>query len=135
MALFDWNEAYAVDIVEIDDQHKKLVLLVNQLHDAINIGKGKEVLGSILNELIDYTHYHFQTEEKYFDMYNYPDTDIHKQQHKELVEQVIDLQKKFNSGEPVLTIDVLNLLRDWLNDHIVGSDVKFGPFLKGKGMS
>jgi len=134
MALVDWKEVYVVHIDQVDTQHQKLVSLINELHDSMKLGKAKEVLSKILNDLVDYTLYHFATEEKLFDTYDYPDSGMHKQQHKELVEQVAALQKKHEAGEKVLTIDVMNFLRDWLHDHIVGSDKKFGPYLNSKGV-
>ncbi len=134
MALVVWKDIYSVNVNEIDQQHKKLVAIVNELHDAMTIGKGKDVLGKVLGELIDYTLYHFATEEKYFDLYDYPESDHHKKQHKDLVEQVASLQGKFEKGEKVLTLEVMNFLRDWLHDHIVGSDKLFGPYLNSKGL-
>jgi hemerythrin len=135
MALIEWKAVYAVNIAEIDTQHKKLVDLINILHEAILAGKGKEALAQILADLVDYTLYHFSTEEKFFDEYDYPETDQHKELHKDLVQQVATLQKKHTDGEKVLTIDVMNFLRDWLQDHIVGEDTKFGPYLNSKGVS
>lgn len=135
MALVNWSDEYSVHVVEIDDQHKKLVGIVNELHDAMIQGKAKSVLSNVLSELIDYTLYHFSTEEKFFDKYDYPEAAVHIEQHQNLVEQVADLQKKYESGEKVLTIDVMNFLRDWLHDHIIGSDKKFGPFLNSKGVN
>ncbi len=135
MALVEWKNIYVVNVVEVDNQHKKLVGLVNELHDAMIIGKGKEVLQKVLNDLVQYTLYHFATEEKYFDQYGYPESEHHKKQHKDLVEQVAALQKKYNSGEKVLTLDVMNFLRDWLHDHIIGSDKLFGPYLNSKGVN
>ncbi len=134
MALVEWKSAYATNIAEVDAQHKRLVGFVNELHDAITHGKGQSALSKILNELVDYTVYHFGTEEKLFDKYDYPESELHKQQHKGLVEQVAAVKDKFDSGEKVLTIDVMNFLRDWLHDHILGSDVHFGPYLNGKGV-
>lgn len=135
MSLVEWKEIYIVKVNEVDNQHKKLVSLVNELHDAMIIGKGKEVLNKVLNELVEYTVYHFATEEKYFDQYEYPGSDQHKKQHKELVEQVAALKAKIDSGEKVLTLDVMNFLRDWLHDHIIGSDKLFGPYLNSKGVN
>ena len=135
MALVNWKETYAVNVVEIDNQHKKLIELINNLYDAMIAGKAKEVMSTILSGIVDYTVYHFATEEKYFDQYNYPESEVHKKEHSELVEQVAALQKKHEAGERVLTIEVMNFLRDWLNDHIIGSDTKFGPYLNSKGVS
>jgi hemerythrin-like metal-binding protein len=134
MALVTWKDIYVVNIEEIDSQHKNLVGIVNELHDAMIIAKGQDVLGKVLDELVEYTLYHFATEEKYFDLYDYPEADLHKKQHKELVEQVAALHEKFKSGERVITLDVMNFLRDWLHDHIVGSDKLFGPYLNSKGL-
>lgn len=135
MTLITWKDSYSVNITEVDNQHKKLVGLINNLHDAMISGKAREVMSRILSELVDYTVSHFATEEKLFDQYHYPETVLHKQQHSDLVEQVGALQKKFEAGERVLTIDVMNFLRDWLQDHIVGSDKKYGPYLNSKGVN
>lgn len=135
MALIIWKEAYSVNIAEIDNQHKKLIELINNLHDAMITGKAKEEMSKILSSLVDYTLYHFATEEKIFDQYDFPGSKAHKKQHNDLIEQVAALQKKHEDGERVLTIDVMNFLRDWLNDHIMGSDKKgYGPYLNSKGV-
>ena len=135
MALVEWKSIYLTNVEEVDSQHKKLVSIVNELHDAMKIGKGKEILSKVFNELVEYTLYHFATEEKYFDQYEYPEADLHKEQHKALVDQVSALKTKFEAGEKVLTLDVMNFLRDWLHDHIIGSDKLFGPYLNSKGVS
>jgi len=135
MALVDWKDIYIVNVAEVDEQHKKLVGFINELHQAMLIGKGKDVMSKILKDLVEYTVYHFGTEEKFFDRYDYPDSELHKKQHKDLTEQVLVVQKKFEAGEKVLTIDVMNFLRDWLHEHIVGSDKLFGPYLNSKGVS
>jgi hemerythrin len=135
MALVIWKDVYLVNIDVVDNQHKQLVSLVNQLHDAMIIGKGQAVLGKILDDLVDYTLSHFATEEELFDRYHYPETDHHKKQHKDLVEQVGAIKSRYQAGERVLTLDVLNFLRDWLHDHIIGSDKLFGPYLNSKGLN
>lgn len=134
MSLVAWKEGYSVNIKEIDAQHQKLVSILNELHSAVLAGKGKEVLGTVLDGLIQYTVTHFKTEEYYFDKFNYPETELHKKQHLELVEQVTELKLKFDAGENIFTIDLMNFLKDWLQEHIVGSDKKFGPFLNSKGV-
>lgn len=134
MALITWKEVYSVNITEIDNQHKKLIELINNLHDAMITGKGKEEISKTLRGLVNYTLTHFATEEKYFDQYDFPGSEAHKKQHRDLVEQVAALQKKHESGERVLTIDVMNFLRDWLNDHIIGSDKGYGSYLNSKGV-
>jgi hemerythrin-like metal-binding protein len=134
MALLNWNPAYSVGIKEIDKEHMKLVDLINELHDAMKSGKGKEVLGKTLNELVNYTAFHFAHEEQLFDKYGYPETAIHKKQHKELVDQVLAYKANYDSGKTIISIDIMNFLKDWLVKHIAGSDKKYTAFLNSKGV-
>lgn len=128
MALLTWSDAYSVKINEIDNQHKKLIELINELHDNMKQGKGKEAVGRILKELANYTQYHFQTEENLFKKYLYPESKIHEQQHKDLLEKVTNLIKDFENGNGILPMDLLEFLKDWLVNHIGKSDKKYTPF-------
>ncbi|HVN95096.1 MAG TPA: bacteriohemerythrin [Syntrophorhabdaceae bacterium] len=135
MALLEWNEKLRVDIREIDEQHKRLVDLINRLHDAMKTGQGKAVLGGTLTELFDYTDYHFGTEEKYFRQYQYPSLVVHKSAHDLFRSRVAELKAKAVEIDSMVTIETMNFLKDWLYDHILGSDQKYAPFLKTKGLA
>jgi hemerythrin len=134
MPLINWEPAYSVGIREIDKQHMKLIDLVNELHEGMKSGKGKEILGNILNELVKYTSFHFSHEEQLFDKYDYPDTAVHKRQHKELVEQVMEYKTSYESGKSVLSLDIMTFLKDWLIKHIAGSDKNYTAYLNSKGV-
>ncbi len=134
MPLMTWNDRFSVNVGEVDTQHKKLVELLNNFHDAMKQGKGKEAMASTFSELLDYTSYHFSTEEKLFRTHGYPDYFFHKRQHDELTKQAVELSKRFSEGEPVLSSETMTFLKKWLNDHIIGCDKKFGPFLNAKGV-
>lgn len=134
MALISWEEKYSVNVKEIDEQHKKLVKLVNDLHEAMSVGKGKAIMATVLQSLIDYTATHFAAEEKYMTKFNYPAYPQHKSEHDKFVKQVLDFQKGFAKGDLVLTLDVMKFLKDWLLNHILGTDKKFGPFFNEKDL-
>ena len=134
MALFTWNDSYSVNIREIDDQHKILVKLINDLHDAMKVGKGKEVMGTTIKELVDYTAYHFDHEEKLFTSNGYPESSQHKAIHEKLIAEVKTLQKNYESGNTVISMEVMNFLKDWLSGHIMGTDKKYSSFLNAKGI-
>lgn len=135
MPLIVWSEKLSVGIKSIDDQHKKLVALLNQLHDGMMAGKGKEVVGNVLKGLVDYTANHFRYEEELFARTGYADAAAHKKDHAELVRQVVAIQKKYEqTGPAVITIQVMNFLKDWLTAHILGTDMKYGPHLIAKGI-
>lgn len=135
MALITWSDTLSVKVKQFDDQHKKLVDMVNQLFDAMKTGKGNQVMGDILKQLIAYTQTHFAAEERLLKQYAYPDFEAHKKEHNALVIQVLDLQKQFQEGKPVLTQNIMTFLRDWLSKHIQGDDKKYGVFLNGKGVA
>lgn len=134
MALFVWSDKYSVNIKEIDNQHQKLVGMLNELHDAMKEGKGNEVLGKTLAELIQYVGVHFSAEERLMNAHAYPEYNEHKAEHVKLTQKVVELQKNFQQGEHVLTVEVLGFLKDWLQTHILGTDKKYSPFLIGKGV-
>ena len=134
MAIFQWDASYSVKVAEIDEQHKKIVGMINALDDAMRQGKGKEVMSNIITELIRYTATHFATEEKYFAQLNYPDTEAHKKEHSDFVKKVTDFKQGFQTGKLGLTIQVMNFLTDWLKTHIKGTDQKYSAFFNQHGI-
>jgi hemerythrin len=134
MALFDWNDNYSVKVLQMDNEHKKLVGMLNELHESMKVGKGKEALESILDGLIKYTSTHFVSEEKLMKMHNYPGYEQQKKEHNILLLQVSDIQKKYKEGSVLLTQEVMLFLKDWLQKHIQIEDKKYGPFLNNKGV-
>lgn len=71
-ATFQWKDSYSVKVAALDNQHKKLFDLVNELHVAMSQGHGKDVAGDVLRRLIDYTVHHFSAEETLMQKHNFP---------------------------------------------------------------
>lgn len=134
MSLITWSDRLSVGVKEIDTQHKKLVDIINQLHDAMAVGHGKDVLVKVLDELVDYTVYHFATEERLMKAHGYDHHFTHEHEHRDLVNTVAELQAAMKSGGASLTLTTMHFLRDWLNHHILESDVKLGKFLNTQGI-
>ena len=134
MPMVTWNNTLSVSVDEIDMQHKKLVAMINDLYDAMKIGKGKEAVGVILNGLLSYTTTHFQVEEKYFAKFGYPDAEGHKKEHAVFVQKIKEFKEGFETGKVTLTIEVMNFLSDWLLKHIKGTDKKYTKFFNEKGL-
>ena len=130
-----WNEKMSVGVAELDQDHKKLVTMLNQLFDAINSGHGKETLNKILDEMIAYAVTHFAHEEKFFAQTGYPETAAHKQEHEKFKRQALEVQQKCKNGaNGTLSLEVMNFLKNWLVNHIQGVDKKYGPYLNSKGI-
>ncbi len=135
MPLMMWNDKMSVGIPRIDEEHKKLVAMLNELYDSVQAGHGKEALGKILDGLIAYTAGHFKHEEKLFAETGYPDAPAHKKEHDDLTKQVLDVQQKYKAGVTgTLSLEVMNFLKNWLVNHIQGSDKKYAPHLNSKGI-
>lgn len=132
MSILTWEEKYSVGIDEIDKQHKHLIELINQLYDAMRTGHGKEKLQSVLSELIEYTDYHFKTEEKLFDTYHYAQNKEHRVHHDSLRSQVMEFNQKFHDGRSTLSLELLSFLKDWIKNHILNEDMQYKEFLTSK---
>ena len=135
MSLITWDDSFSVKISEIDTQHKKLVDLINQLHDAMKQRKANDALADVLNELVDYTVQHFKLEEKYFDEFNYLKAGPHKREHKNFVEKVAAFKNDFDNGKMMLSMDIMDFLKDWLTVHIKKTDIDYSDFFIEKGLS
>jgi hemerythrin len=130
MALMEWNDRLSVGVDMIDSDHKRLVAMVNELHDAVLAARGKDVLGKTLDGLITYTKTHFAREEAEMAKFNYPKAADHLREHHLLAKQVLDVQAKYRAGNSaVLSMEVMAFLRDWLLKHIQASDRALGVFL------
>ena len=129
-----WSSSLSVDVAEIDSQHQKLVKMINELNDAMRVGKSKEVLGNIVKGLISYVQIHFATEEKYFDQFKYPETGAHKQEHGNFTQKVAEFAKKFQAGQLGISIELMDFLSDWLGTHIKGSDKKYSACFIANGL-
>ena len=134
MAGIQWSDTLSVKIREIDSQHQRLVKLINDLDDAMRVGKGREVMGKIVSELAAYTRVHFSTEEKYFDKFGYPEAPEHKAEHEKFIAEVAKFKGDFDAGRIGLTIKVMDFLSNWLKKHIMGTDKKYSPFFNQKGL-
>ncbi len=134
MAFLQWKEEYSVQVTELDQQHRKLIDLINQLHDAMATGSSSKVMGEILNELYQYTQTHFSTEEQLFRQYNYPGELVHKVEHQKFIEKVNSVQQKYQKSQMGLSTDLMIFLKDWLTHHILETDQRYSSFLNKQGV-
>jgi hemerythrin len=134
MALFEWCDDYSVKIASIDAQHKKLVGMLNDLHDGMTSGSGNERLGALLEGLVTYTVQHFAYEEQLFATHGYAQARAHTEEHQRLVTQVADFKQKFESGQANVNMQLMKFLKDWLIKHILGSDKLYVAHLVERGV-
>ncbi|HUO29699.1 MAG TPA: bacteriohemerythrin [Bryobacteraceae bacterium] len=129
-----WKDTWLVGIREVDAQHKRLVSLLNDLHEGMRQGHGREALGAVLGSLVSYTKAHFAAEERLMQQYGYGELGSHKQEHERLTATVLKYQAEFERSNVALSVEVLQFLRGWLQNHILGTDKRYAPFLQSKGV-
>jgi len=96
------------DVSEIDQQHKVLVNMLNELNDAVKNKESRETIYRIIDEIIAFTRLHFATEERLMVQSGYTDVEFHKDKHKHLMQDALHLKGKLaNLGEEMFT--------DWFN--------------------
>ena len=135
MLFMPWSQQFEVGITEIDQQHRWLVNTTNTLHALLNTEDAQaQEIGSILEQLMDYSMNHFIIEEELFQRFDYPDSDSHKAQHNAFCEQVMSLLTRHDMGEAV-GLDALNLLKDWLSNHILKVDKQYVEHFQAQGIA
>lgn len=133
--LMTWDPTMSVGVHVLDEDHRKLIAMINELHAAMLDGHGNEVVGSILRRLANYTVEHFQREEKYFELTKYPGAEGHKRQHEKLKATVMAEIQKFQVGTTGLGMETLTFLRDWLKHHIQETDKAYSAHLNAHGVN
>lgn len=122
-----WQEAYSLGMPEIDEQHKGLLDLINQVWNAVvNKAPVREQI-RLVEELEHYTISHFTAEEAFLKSVNYPDFEGHKQLHEAFVKRVAE-EKANLAANGYLGLDILHFLNDWLVNHILGVDKKYAVY-------
>ncbi|NPA69129.1 MAG: hemerythrin family protein [Chlorobi bacterium] len=128
--LVTWSEIYSVGINKIDNQHKKLIELINKLFASLSEGNAEDIIPDIIKELTEYTQYHFKTEEDLFEEYNFPDKNEHILKHKNFIQQVEKWKDKLIQNDENLHYELMNYLKMWLIEHITGDDFLYKDFFK-----
>jgi len=129
-----WDKKYEIGINTIDNQHKKLVGIINELYSSFGVTDNSKMLHKVLNQLMQYTEYHFGEEEKYFTQTEYPETKEHLSQHRKFIKKVKAFAIDIENGEFSVSFDMLEFLKKWLVDHISKSDKKYVEHLQKNGV-
>jgi hemerythrin len=126
-----WQHSFSVGVKLIDEQHKELINLTNKLFESCMAGHERinDAILSIIQEAVDYTVYHFGTEEKIMERISYPDYIQHKQEHSDFVQEVGIKVDEFKSGRMLAPLQFVYYLRDWVLHHIAVCDKLLGDYI------
>jgi hemerythrin len=132
--VFTWRDEYNINIEEMDNHHKEMFNIYNNLYEAVRLSEEKIVLKKTLVFLIDFTKTHFTAEEELFKLYDYPEYESHRKKHEHLINDILEIQRKLEDNEMELDMGFIYFLKDWIINHVLTEDRKYGRFLHEKGV-
>ena len=127
-----WKDSYYVGVEEIDYDHKQLVGMINQVVTASQDNLQENMVPEILDELISYTKYHLDREEKLMEEYAYPEQKGHAAQHVKFINKINLFHTRYKKEREMQSEAVFDFLRGWLLKHISNTDKELGAFIKAK---
>jgi hemerythrin len=134
MKTIEWTEELSVNVKEIDDQHKHFVGLIDDLYSAIMSNKADNLLNGVIDDLVKYAGIHFDTEEKYFDKFQYEHGDEHKVAHSALTARVLEFSNDKSENRTALAMKLLDFLENWLVEHLEIHDKKYTKCFNEHGL-
>lgn len=127
----EWEARYSVGNERLDQQHQRIVAMINRLGEAMATGTEKAALMKIFSDLAGYTRTHFAEEELVMEQHGYPELELHRQQHVSLNRRLADFYRAFYVNPRPQTAEVMAFLQSWLYDHILEQDKQYAPFIAG----
>lgn len=138
----EWSDVYSVGVRELDDQHKNMLALSNDLIHAADTKKKREVIGEIIDVFLNNAREHFLREEEMLEEAGYPGLDEHRREHANLIQTVLEFIDLFNertrgSFYSDTTVDggcFAMFLIGWILLHIKKEDQKYTSHLNSRGI-
>lgn len=129
----EWDDAFSVNVSEIDEEHKKLIKIINKVINISNQEDARDEIAIVLYEMTNYALNHFKTEENYMRKSKYANYQLHKDEHNDFIKNTVDFgSRTMNSGHDI-TGDLLEYLQSWLVSHIQGTDKEFFSYFHRNG--
>ncbi len=132
--IISWSEEMELGIPEIDQQHRKLVDMLNEFYHELEEGHREEAVKHFLKELEDYLRYHFEYEESLLQRVGYPDTANHRKTHEMFKKLYREEVEKFLKGDRKALRELVAFTLSWLYTHIMKTDRKYANYMKEKGL-
>ena len=135
--MLKWKDDFSVKVSVLDDQHKELFNLGNKIYNALKTEKEDKYdeIVRLLDELEEYTRYHFKTEEKLLEKYGVLVSDEHKKEHEDFVIKLMEAKTRdLDSNQEKVLYGMLNFVADWITNHILNTDKEYSQPLNEKGI-
>ncbi|MDP6923644.1 MAG: bacteriohemerythrin [Candidatus Scalindua sp.] len=132
--MIEWEGKYSVGVSIIDEEHKKLVDIINKVIVAKQHRDNSEEISEILNEMMKYAHEHFKNEEAYMVKFNYPMYQYHREEHLGFSLRTLSYQSRVINGDYNVASEILEYLKKWLVTHIQKTDKEYSDCFRKNGL-
>ena len=130
MALIEWKKEYSIGVTALDNQHKKIIKIVNQAISLQFSKQNEKEIEEILDNLQNYIKEHFKAEEEYMLQHHYSGYEEQRNEHNQFIERLFNAQSEYYKKGHVTSINIFNFVWDWFSQHILIVDKKIGK-IKG----
>ena len=131
--MFEWKEDYSLGNGAIDEQHQRLFQLGGQIHDLLKNKRNEDKfddLVTLINELRDYTVYHFEFEEGMMEAAGYPNLDLHEQEHCKFIDKLNTFSEQdLDAFQNKVVFEMLGFVADWIERHILHTDAQYKGYV------
>lgn len=133
MALIEWKDRMSVGVETLDHDHQRLIAFLNQLHDVIQGNDNHGSVSEIVRNLVRYTEYHFECEERLMRLARFPDYEEHARIHRDIRRRMVGFEQKFLAAPNENNVlPLFDFLSNWLMKHILREDMRYRPYLTGE---
>ena len=130
MPFYEWSESMSVGVHLLDDDNKRIIGIINQLHECVQHGSPTDVLDDIFDSLIAYVEFHFSREEKVIEACGYPYAKIHQEEHVMFTEHIYKMREgQLRGTGPAIDNKLVDYLKNWLNHHILILDMGYQSYV------
>lgn len=140
--MFAFTDKYMTGIEMVDDEHRRLFEIIAETKDVIDsefLADKYDHIMNLLNQLREYTEFHFKDEEVLMEKIGYPRLEVQKRAHAAFVERLVEIDFKdldnMDDNQQEYLLELIQFLISWLSNHILGEDKKIGDFIVKQGIS
>ena len=134
MAFMTWRDQYSVGVETLDNQHKAILRILNELHAASLRGKAQEVAGPLLSQLVSLASEHFSAEERLMESTKFPGLAEPRAKHREMAGRIADLASRHEKRDAAVYLQLLYFVRDYQSKHMQNEDQEYARWLSAHGV-
>lgn len=125
MSLFTWKPEYSVKDAVLDEHHQKLFSVINSVYENVMNSQKVDCVLPKIDQLSEYTRYHFAAEEQYMREKGFPEIEDHIAKHREFANTIGTLRASYNNNDLEVSRDLIIVLGEWLLQHVLKEDRKY----------